>query len=86
MNDLKRPLTRRGFLGKAGAAGLGLAGAGLLAGKAEARGVSQDGLIVTGATYAEALATTMYYNIIATAGGVYQTGPGGHGPGAGEPE
>lgn len=75
MNDLKQSLTRRGFLGKAGAAGLGLAGVGLLAGHAQAaHGPGLDGQIVKGATIAEALATTMYYNIIANPNGIYQQG------------
>lgn len=66
MSEQKQSLTRRGFLNKAGAAGLGVAGLSLLGGKADAAHSSRlNDNLIEAATIAEALATTMYYNIIA---------------------
>ena len=72
------PVSRRNFLAHAGAVGLGITALGALtvARPAEARGPSHDALIVTAATTAEALATTMYTNIIASP--LYSTGLNGN--------
>ncbi|HEX5324351.1 MAG TPA: ferritin-like domain-containing protein [Capsulimonadaceae bacterium] len=59
---------RRAFLKRAGAMGMGLAAFGLLGGKANANtgsaGSNNDANIITAAATAEALACTMYANII----------------------
>jgi hypothetical protein len=63
-------LSRRRFLTQAGISAAAIAGMAAIARPAQARGVSHDVAIVQAAATAEALATTMYYNIIASA--IYQ--------------
>jgi hypothetical protein len=88
MNDnnvLDQDLNRRQLMKIGGAAGLGLIGASLLAGCGGSGGGrsssgSMDQQILNAAATAEALATTMYYNIITTAGGIYKNGLAGNAP------
>ncbi len=74
---------RREFLTRLGSAGLGVAAGTILAGcgggsnsggRAVAQTPNNDAAILQAAAIAEAVATTMYYNIINTTGGIYNTG------------
>jgi len=74
--DLKHPLDRRSLLKKGTAVGLSLFAGGLLAGcggggSGTISSSSGDKSILNAAATAEALAVTMYFNIITTAGGIY---------------
>jgi hypothetical protein len=76
-------IDRRELLRVGGIAGMGLLGAGLLAGcggSGAGGSTTTDKKILNAAATAEALATTMYYNIITAAGGIYQTGLAGNAP------
>ena len=76
VGESQTPSSRRRFLAQAGV-GLGAAAALLaLPHSAEARGSSHDAFIVSAAATAEALATTMYYNIIAST--IYTVGLNGN--------
>ena len=84
---LEQDIDRRNLLKIGGAAGLGLLGAGILAGcggsgsGSKSSGSSTtDQSILNAAATAEALATTMYYNIIVTAGGIFTSGLTGNAP------
>ncbi len=80
-----QPPNRREFLTRLGAAGLGVAAGSILAGcgggsnssggSAVAQTPNNDAAILGAAATAEALATTMYYNIINTPNGIFNTGP-----------
>jgi len=75
--NLDRPMGRRALLQAGTTAGLGLFAAGLLAGcggsgNSVSTGGSMDQSILNAAATAEALAVTMYFNIINANNGVYQ--------------
>jgi len=78
---LRAGATRREFVTRLGAAGLGVAAGTFLAGcggssnHSVAASSNMDGDILNAAATAEALATVMYYNIINAPGSIYQTGP-----------
>lgn len=83
--NLDSQLNRRELLRLGGMAGLGLVSAGFLAGCGGSGGSSSssnnsDQQILNAAATAEALATTMYYNIINTTGGIYKNGLSGNAP------
>lgn len=89
MNDitsiLEKDIDRRNLLKIGGAAGMGLLGAGLLAGcggsgSGSSSSSNMDQTILNAAATAEALATTMYYNIITASGGIYSSGLAGNAP------
>lgn len=62
VND--KTVSRRRFLSTAGAGALAVAGLAAMSKKAEAHGSSHDQAIIQAAATAEALATTMYFNIV----------------------
>lgn len=78
-------MDRRQLLQSGGMVGLGIVGAGILAGcggngSSSNSSTSMDQSILNAAATAEALATTMYYNIIVAAGGIYKSGLAGNAP------
>jgi hypothetical protein len=83
-NLLKTSLDRRQLLRSGGIAGIGLIGASLLAGcggSGNSSGSSStDQQILNAAATAEALATTMYYNIVNVSGSIYKVGLAGNAP------
>lgn len=77
----REPTNRRQFLTSLGVAGLSVAATAILAGcgggssSSTAPASNMDQQILNAAATAEALAVTMYYNIINVTGSIYQTGP-----------
>ena len=80
-------VSRRDWLKRAGIAGASLTALGAMAGcggtsagSVGSAASSTDQNILNAAATAEALATTMYYNIITTSGGIYKSGLTGNAP------
>jgi len=84
-NPTAKSSTRREFIARAGAAGLGIAATALMAGcgggsSSSAAPANSDQAILNAAATAEALATVMYYNIITVSGSIYHTGLASNAP------